>query len=341
VSASGRAVAIIVPAYNAATTLAATLDTALAQDGVDEIVVVDDGSRDGTLAVACRYEPRVRVLTGPNQGVSAARNRGAAETTAPWLLFLDADDLLEPGTIEKRLATAKTSGSDVVICDWRDLIDDGVGSMTVGPLREIDWALLAKSAEIGIAVSIWATTAAILYCRELFQKVGGFREDLPIIEDARLLFDAAYHGAHFAHSAHIGAKYRIRQSSLSRHDPAKFWQCVLLNGQQIEALWRKRGPLDATHLDALADIYNVSARGLFAVSHPKYFDAVTMHRRLGLRLPRHPTVAAPVARVLGLSAAKLILSRFVRSELIKELLFRTIVWHQLAKDRIHNCPRAE
>jgi glycosyltransferase involved in cell wall biosynthesis len=116
-------VAVIVPAYNAGRTLEATLASVTGQSSVAEIVIIDDGSSDDTLTLARRHEPMVRVLTGPNQGVSAARNRGIAETSAPWLLFLDADDLLVPGTVSDRLEVAQRTSADVVIADWEDLID--------------------------------------------------------------------------------------------------------------------------------------------------------------------------------------------------------------------------
>jgi glycosyltransferase involved in cell wall biosynthesis len=96
----GGVIAAIVPCYNpcynAASTLAETLESVLVQECVAEAIVIDDGSTDKSLAVARAFEPAVRVLTGPNQGVSAAHNRGIAETTTPWLLFLDSDDLLTP-----------------------------------------------------------------------------------------------------------------------------------------------------------------------------------------------------------------------------------------------------
>jgi hypothetical protein len=297
-------VAIVIPAYNAEATLATTLDSALAENGVAEIVVVDDGSCDGTLALARGYEPRVRVLTGPNAGVSAARNRGAAETSAPWLLFLDADDLLEPGTIAARLDASKDGVADVIICDWRDLTEDCAGNATLGPRRSINWASLAQGIEVATAVTVWATTAAILYRRTIFDRVGGFRRDLPVIQDARFLFDAAFQGARFAHAPHIGAQYRVLPGSLSRRDPTRFLLDVLLNGEQIEALWRCRGALSPEQAKGLAAIYNQATRGLFASAHPRYFDAVRRQRSLGQPVPVHSQIAAPMARLLGLKTAR-------------------------------------
>lgn len=284
-----------------------TLDSALMQEGVAEIVVVDDGSRDRTLALAREYQPRVRVLTGPNAGVSAARNRGAAETSAPWLLFLDADDVLEPGTITARLATARESGADVIICDWQEMIDNGSGEVIFGLYRSIDLALMEKDAEIAAALSVWATTAAILYRRTIFDKIAGFRLDLPVIQDARFLFDAVFNGARFAHSPHVGAKYRVVPGSLSRRDPARFWLDVLLSGEQIEALWQARGALSQEQARALACIYDNAARGLIGAGHPDYFAAVRHQRAMGQRLPLHSWIVAPLARIVGVKGAGLLL----------------------------------
>jgi len=68
---------VTVAAYNAATTLAETLESVLAQDHPSfEVIVVDDGSDDETAAVACRYAPRVRVVQKSNGGLADARNAG-------------------------------------------------------------------------------------------------------------------------------------------------------------------------------------------------------------------------------------------------------------------------
>jgi glycosyltransferase involved in cell wall biosynthesis len=302
------AVAVIVPCYNAVSTLAATLESALAQDVPIEMIVIDDGSSDCSLAIARAFEPAVRIVTGPNRGVSAARNTGIAETNAEWIVFLDADDLLEPGTLKQRLATARASNADVVISDWEDFADDGAGQLTPGIHRSIDWLALESNAELATAAHVWATTAAILYRRSIVDKIGGFRPDLPVIQDARFLFDAAYHGARFAHSAHVGARYRILPGSLSRRDPARFSEDLLLNGQHIETLWQARGSLDDARRKAVLGIYTGAGRGLFSAAHPRYFEAIERQRKLGLRLPLHSKVAAPLARLVGLRGARSLLS---------------------------------
>jgi glycosyltransferase involved in cell wall biosynthesis len=309
-----RGVAVVVPCRNADTTLGATLQSAFAQEGVREIVVVDDGSTDDSLALARSFEPRVRVLTGPQRGVSAARNRGiGAAMSAGWLQFLDADDLLTPGTVAARLEAAHISGADVVICDWEELIDDKCNVPRPGRQHSIAWSAMTEDVELATATHVWAPPAAILYRRTMVERIGGFRTDFPMVEDARFLFDAAYHGGRFDHAPHVGAQHRIAPGSLSRSDPVCFWQCALRNGQQIEALWRERGTLDAARRRAIHGIYNHAARGLFAVAHPSYFEAVTALRSVGLPLPRHSRVANPLARLLGLGAARKILQAVGRA----------------------------
>jgi len=98
-------VSILIPAYNAERWIGETLESALAQTWPDkEIIVVDDGSTDGTLAQARHFEDRgVRVIAQANQGAAAARNTALRAARGAWLQFLDADDLLHPSKIERQL----------------------------------------------------------------------------------------------------------------------------------------------------------------------------------------------------------------------------------------------
>ncbi len=102
-------VAIVIPAYNHERFVADAVRSALAQgDRVSEVVVVDDGSKDGTADVVRSIsDPRLRLITQANAGPSAARNRGWRATTARWVQFLDADDQLPEGGVAALLATAE------------------------------------------------------------------------------------------------------------------------------------------------------------------------------------------------------------------------------------------
>jgi glycosyltransferase involved in cell wall biosynthesis len=105
-------VSVIIPAYNAGETIAACVESVLAQQTRErfEVIVVDDGSTDGTAAIATGY-PGMRVLLQPNEGASAARNHGAREALGWMLLFIDADCAATPGWLDA-LAGALRAGAD-------------------------------------------------------------------------------------------------------------------------------------------------------------------------------------------------------------------------------------
>src|SRR5438309_3225162 len=111
-------VSILIPAYNAAERIVETLGSALAQTWVrTEIIVVDDGSTDGTLTVARQFASRdVSVVSQHNQGASAARNKAFSLCQGDYIQWLDADDLLSPDKIERQLsALDRTSGTRTVL----------------------------------------------------------------------------------------------------------------------------------------------------------------------------------------------------------------------------------
>ena len=104
---------IIIPAYNAEKTICRSLDSALAQAADVEIVLADDGSTDATLRLAEKYGDRVHILRLPHGGVSAARNAGLDAARGEWALFLDSDDALLPGALD-RLRPYMTDDVDAV-----------------------------------------------------------------------------------------------------------------------------------------------------------------------------------------------------------------------------------
>lgn len=101
-------VSIIIPAYNAERWIAATVQSALAQDWENkEIIIVDDGSTDQTLAVMKLFESRiVKVISQPNKGASAARNAGLTIAQGDYIQWLDADDLLAHDKISTQIRVA-------------------------------------------------------------------------------------------------------------------------------------------------------------------------------------------------------------------------------------------
>jgi glycosyltransferase involved in cell wall biosynthesis len=103
-------VSIVIASYNSAQWLPATIGSCLAQTpALREVVVIDDGSTDGTRAVCSGFGDRIRYERIGNSGVSAARNLGARLAVGEWLLFLDSDDILVPGALEMLLKSARSA----------------------------------------------------------------------------------------------------------------------------------------------------------------------------------------------------------------------------------------
>lgn len=153
-------VSVVIPAYNAEAFLAAALESALSQEGANlDVIVVDDGSTDGTAAVLGRFGEQVRVFRQDNAGSGAARNRGAARARGDYLAFLDADDLWAPGKLSRQLAAlAREPTLDMVwggVREFRDGDDPAASDLPVLAAPHPGAALLR---------------------REAFERTGGFSE---------------------------------------------------------------------------------------------------------------------------------------------------------------------
>lgn len=123
-------VSVIIPVYNSEEYLSECLDTLRAQTMSDiEILCVDDGSTDGSADILARYverDARVRVLTQPNAGAGAARNRALRESTGEFLFFADADDFFEPTMLADAYRVSTQDGADVGVFGAR-YHDTGTG----------------------------------------------------------------------------------------------------------------------------------------------------------------------------------------------------------------------
>jgi len=164
-------VSIIIPCHNAERWLAATLESALAQTWPDrEIILVDDGSTDGSLALARTFESRgVKVVAQANAGAAAARNTGLQLARGDYLQFLDADDLLAPDKLGPQVRLLQARGNDcIAACAWGRFTTDPAAAVP-DPRRELwrdltpaDWLVLAAEHNLMMATATWLLPRAIV-----------------------------------------------------------------------------------------------------------------------------------------------------------------------------------
>jgi glycosyltransferase involved in cell wall biosynthesis len=180
--AESNSVSVIIPAYNAAPYVAAAIDRVLAQTlPAAQVIVVDDGSKDSTAQIAENYGDAVLVIGQPNAGVSAARNRGAAEASADWLLFVDADDLLRPDAIE-RLVRRGTEGNFGVVYGQSEYFTETTGARRLHGKSAAEGQAPA-AALANFWKSVIATPGAAVVRADLFASAGGFRSEFNTAAD--------------------------------------------------------------------------------------------------------------------------------------------------------------
>lgn len=117
-----KKISLIVPVYNGEAYIMDMAQSVLSQSyGNLEVIFSDDGSQDGSLAILNRLaaqDPRVKIVTGENRGVSAARNRALAQATGDYIGFADSDDLLEPGYLQALADLLESYDADVACCGF-------------------------------------------------------------------------------------------------------------------------------------------------------------------------------------------------------------------------------
>ncbi|MAG58234.1 MAG: hypothetical protein CMJ83_18260 [Planctomycetes bacterium] len=205
---------VIIPVFNGERFLAAAVDSALSQRGVPcEVICVDDGSTDASREVLDAFGDRIRVLAQANAGVSAARNHGAAHATAPYLAFLDQDDLWEPDFLTTQVSWLDDHPDHPLVHGDSRLVDaDGKdhGRRSRYLVRQSDDLFVSLIAGNFIGIE------TILLRADAFHAAAGFDPDLHLMEDWDLWLRLARDHA-FGHHDHQIARYRVHDRNLT-HD---------------------------------------------------------------------------------------------------------------------------
>ncbi len=295
-------VSIVTPAFDVAPFIGDAVASARAQGETGwEMVIVDDGSRDGTALAAERAaegDPRIRILRQANAGVSAARMAGIAAASGDTLLFLDADDWLAPDALLRlRAALQVAPGAVAAYGPWAAVAEsarpgDAPLRLKAGPYPAGD--VLKRL----LVENLLANGGHLLARRAAFDRAGGFRPQLRYGEDWECWIRLALEGPFATVEGRDPLLYvRERGGSAYRRmarDPAAFAPAMAAIWAN-PALTARLGPQAAAAIRRRAEAENDWVVGKELLRHGA--------RAEGLRVLRSAAAAAPSLKRLALLAA--------------------------------------
>lgn len=244
-------VSVIIPTWNRREQLLEAVASVLAQRGVEpEIIVVDDGSTDGTAEALRSFGSRVACLSQPRAGVSAARNRGIDASRGEWLAFLDSDDLWLPEKLSAQMDFF-TKNPEARICQTEEVwIRNGSRLNPRNYHRKPQGRCFPLLLERCLV-----SPSAVMIHRDVFEEVGFFDESLPACEDYDLWLRIGCRMPIGLVDRPLVVKRGGHADQLSATVPA-------LDRYRIQALEKiiRSGALDAEQLRAAMDVLERKCR---------------------------------------------------------------------------------
>ena len=188
-------ISVVIPVHNGEQYIESTLRAVLvSRKWISEIIVVNDGSTDRTEKIVRKYLSDVSLITIEKSGANRARNVGFKKSKCDYIMFLDSDDILECNSLERLLSTIKPL--DVVAGTFRYRIL----SKDLVKYKIIDFSQVLKTDTdfVRLWLSNWfVPPGAVLWKREIIEKLGGWDEELSANQDGDIMLRALISGAHF------------------------------------------------------------------------------------------------------------------------------------------------
>ena len=211
-------VSVIMPCYNAEAYLDEAITSVAAQTVADwELMILDDGSTDGSREIAARWaasDPRIRLLENPeNLGAARTRNRGLDLASGTWIALLDSDDIWRPEKLQLQLSLAERSGAELIYSSYSLFREDRPGRSAYLVPPKVDYKGLLKENVIGCSTVLLRRDA-----------LGDKRFPLDVYhEDYALWLELLRSGVRAAGCTEILADWRISPDSRShdKRDAAK------------------------------------------------------------------------------------------------------------------------
>lgn len=291
-------VTVALPCWNAERWVARAVESALAQPDVSvEVVAVDDGSTDGTLAALQAFGDRIRVETGPNRGAQVARNRGLALASADHVLFLDADDALDGRMLAGGLEAARAAGgADLILAPMLVRRTDGSESLVdVFSKASDDLALFDRWMD-----GNWVCPGAALWRTDFLRGIGGWDERARINQDGELVMRALLQRPVLARNEGGRCLYHVENLDSVSRKLSREKAVSYLEGLQRLAVMAEGTPFESRMRGVQAALYRL-ARLSFARGWPDLGRTALAEARLrGLRGHRGTRAHRAISSLLGL-----------------------------------------
>lgn len=206
---------IFIPAYNAAAYLPSTFDSLLSQSFGDfELILVDDGSTDETAAIAHRYaekDPRVRVIRSPHRGEVAARNKAlsTAHPRSRYFLNHDSDDISLPGKLEKQIQYLETHREIAIVGTLAEYFNDEGQVLGKPPIEVTPERIRNTFQDVNSMIN-----SASMIRREVFERIGGYREEFRSVDDYDFFMRALLAGMSLANIPEVLHQIRLHSNSV-------------------------------------------------------------------------------------------------------------------------------
>jgi len=285
-STSGRpTISVLTPAYNAEATIAAAIASVQAQERDDwEHVIVDDGSTDRTLQVAREAsagDPRVRIVSQPNQGCGVARNTAAANASADLFCLLDSDDEYLPNYLTRMLALKdRYPDRDLYSCNGYFVFPNGVRV----PVRKgRAWAHEREFTVDGMIENSLVFLPA-MFRRSAFERVGGFKRR--VVEDFDFWTRILITGGRHIYTPEKLSLYNLTPDSISTSQDSMQRARLEVMETLAQEFPQIRGPhYDASHAAQVrrvefADVERRIVEGDTRGARRGFFAAWSVHRTL-------------------------------------------------------------
>lgn len=316
-------ISVVIPAYNSEKTIQETIESVIKQTFKDfELIVIDDGSKDSTVEIISSFsDPRLRVFSYPNAGVSASRNRGWAKATGEFISFLDSDDLWTPDKLAAQLGALQANPQAAVAYSWTDYIDEFSRFLYPGKHPTVTGDVYSE-----LLVNDFLENGSNPLIRQAaLIQVGGFDESLFGPEDWELCLRLAARYP-FVVVPRSQILYRLSTHSISSNFSRQEAQCL----QVIERAF-KQAPESLQHLKPLSisNLYQYLVfRGLAGPLERQ--TGLAAARRLWCAVRSDPAVLRQRSRLMLIVSLKILAAILLPPQLAQAIL--KVVKNRSSKD---------